>query len=168
MRILTLFPLSLLRQSNWFMAGKSGRGRGGGRGSAQPVAMWLLLMLSPLPHLPDLELGAVVEMMDICTKKLISLLMGRMEMIMCMALMMNLNLIRALPKETKKLLRRNGPRSPRNAARIANASIPPLTLTHRLHLLRLPLFPLLPLLLTLIPTLTLPITARTRARRNLK
>ena len=59
MRILTLFPLSLLRQSNWFMAGKSGRGRGGGRGSAQPVAMWLLLMLSPLPHLPDLELGAV-------------------------------------------------------------------------------------------------------------
>ena len=86
-------------------------------------------------------------------------------MIMCMALMMYLNLIRALHKEIKKLLRRNGPRSPRNAARIANASIPPLTLTRRLHLLCLPL---LPLLLTLIPTLTLPITARTRARRNLK
>jgi len=59
----------------------------------------------------------------------------------------NLNLMRALPKEAKKLIR-SGPRSPRNAARIANASIPPLTLTHRcLHLLRLPLLPLLPLLL---------------------
>ena len=35
----TLFPLSLLRQSILFMAGKSGRGghgRGGGRGGAQP------------------------------------------------------------------------------------------------------------------------------------
>ena len=36
----------------------------------------------------------------------------------------NLNLMRALPKEAKKLIR-SGPRSPRNAARIANASIPP-------------------------------------------
>jgi hypothetical protein len=131
------------------------------------VAMWWLLMLSPLLPLQDLELGAVVEMMDICMKKLILLLMGRMAMIMRMALMMNLNLIRALP-ETKKLLRRNGPRSPRNAARIASASIPPLTLIRHLHLLRLPLLPLLPLLLTLIPTLTLPITARTRARRSSK
>jgi len=66
------------------------------------LAMWLLSMLSPLLPLQDLELGAVVEMMDICTKKLILLLMGRMAMIMRMALMMNLNLIRALPK-TKKL-----------------------------------------------------------------
>ena len=33
---LTLSPLSLLRQSILFMAGKSGRGRGGGRGGALP------------------------------------------------------------------------------------------------------------------------------------
>ena len=31
--------------------------------------MWLLvMMLSPLLHLPDLELRAVVVMMDMCTK----------------------------------------------------------------------------------------------------
>ena len=125
-------------------------------------------MFSPLLHLPDLGLGAVVEVMDICTKKLTLLLMGRMAM--CMALR-NLNLMRALPKETKKLVRRNGPISPRSAARITNTSIPPLTLTQHLRLLLLPLLPLLslfPLLLTLIPTPTLPITARTRARRSSK
>jgi len=79
--------------------------------------------------------------------------------------------MRALPKETKKLIRRYGSRSPRSAARIANGSIPPLTLTRHLRLLfllRLPFLPLLPLLLTLIPTPTLPITARTRARRSSK
>ena len=83
------------------------------------VAMLLLIsMFSPLLHLPDLGLGAVVEMMDICTK-LILLLMGRTAMSMALR---NLNLMRALPKETKKLTRRNGPRSPRSAARIANAT----------------------------------------------
>ena len=69
------------------------------------------------------------------------------------------------PDARNPLLSRNGPRSPRNAARIANASIPPLTLTRHLRLL---LLPLLPLLLTLIPTPSLPITVRTRARRSSK
>ena len=86
-------------------------------------------------------------------------------------------------KETKKLIRRNGPRSPRNAARIANAIIPPLTLPLLPLRPLLPLFPLfpllpflpllhllplLPLLLNLIQTPTLPTTARTRARRSSK
>ena len=155
---LTLSPLSLLRQLILFIAGKSGRGRGGGRGGALPGSNVVDIDALPLHH-PDLGLGAMVEMMDICTKKLKLLLIGRMAMIMTMALR-NPNLMRALPKETK-LIRRNGPRSPRNAARIANASIPPLT---RLPLL--PLIPLLPLHLTLIQTLTLPINARTRARRS--
>ena len=127
------------------------------------VAMLLLIsMFSPLLHLPDLGLRAVVGMMDICTK-LILLLMGRTAMSMALR---NLNLMRALPKETKKLIRRYGSRSPRSAARITNASIPLLTLTRHL---RFPLLPLRPLLLvTLIPTPTLPITARTRARRSPK
>jgi len=34
------------------------------------VAMWMLSMLSTLPHLPDLELGAV----DICTKSVLRVL----------------------------------------------------------------------------------------------
>jgi hypothetical protein len=103
----------------------------------------------------------VVEVMDICTKKLILLLMGRTAMSMALR---NLNLMRALPKETKKLIRRNGPISPRSAARIRNASTPPLTLTRHLRHLRLfllpllPFLPLFPLLLTLILTPTLPIT----------
>ena len=132
------------------------------------VAMLLISIFSPLLHLPDLGLGAVVEVIDICTKKLILLLMGRTAMSMAQR---KLNLMRALPKETKKLVRRNGPISPRSAARITNTSIPPLTLTQHLRLLLLPLLPLLslfPLLLTLIPTPTLPITARTRARRSSK
>jgi hypothetical protein len=72
-----------------------------------------------------------------------------------------------LPKETKKLIRRNGPRSPRSAARTANASIPLLIPSLTRHLRRL-FLPLLLLLLTLIPTPTLPITARIRARRSSK
>jgi len=128
------------------------------------VAMLLLIsMFSPLLHLPDLGLGAVVEVMDIYTKKLNLLLMGRTAMSMALR---NLNLMHALPKETKKLIRRNGPLSPRSAAKIANASIPPLTLTSHLRYLLLPLLPIL--LLTLIPTPTLPITTRTRARRSSK
>jgi len=55
------------------------------------------------------------------------------ENAMSMALR-NLNLMRALPKKIKKLIRRNGPRSPRSAAKIANASILPLTLTRHLCL----------------------------------
>jgi hypothetical protein len=112
----------------------------------------LISMFSPLLHLPDLGLGAVVEVMDICTDKLTLLLMGRTAMSMALR---NLNLMHALPKETKKLIRRNGPKSPRITARITNASNSPLTLTRHLRLLHLPL---LPLLLTLIPTPTLPIT----------
>jgi len=68
------------------------------------VAMLLLISsFSPLLHLPDLGLGAMVEVMVTCTKKLILLLMGRMAM--GMALMRNLNLMCALPKGTKKLIR---------------------------------------------------------------
>jgi hypothetical protein len=62
----------MLRQSILFMAGKSGR-------VVMVVvvvvvvynlvAMLLLIsMLSPLLHLPDLGLGAVLEVIDICTK----------------------------------------------------------------------------------------------------
>ena len=44
------------------------------------VALLLSIsMFSPLLHLPDLGLGAVVEMMDICTKKLILLLWGERQ-----------------------------------------------------------------------------------------
>ena len=48
----TLFPLSLLRQSILFMAGKSGRGghgRGGGRGGAQPGGNVVVIGALPPP-----------------------------------------------------------------------------------------------------------------------
>jgi hypothetical protein len=61
---LTLSPLSLLRQLILFIAGKSGRG--GGRGGALPGSNVVDIDALPLHH-PDLGLGAVVEMMDICS-----------------------------------------------------------------------------------------------------
>jgi len=83
---LTLSPLSLLRQSILFMSGR-GRGRGGrGRGSAQPLVamlMMLILMFSPLLHLPDLGLVTKVEVMAVYTK-MVLLLMGRMAMSMAL------------------------------------------------------------------------------------
>jgi len=167
---LTLSPMSLLRQSIFFMAGKSGRGghgRGGGRGGAQPGNVVVIDALPPPPPSRPRTTsrggddGYLHEKVDIAPD-------GENgndhaygtndEPEPDTRPARNKEAIKK--KRSKKSNKRSKDRKRKHSSSDSDSSSS--------SLLRLPLLPLIPLLLTLIPTPTLPITARTRARRSSK